>query len=187
MVRPATLAIACVALLMHGAALAQQDGAWRTMTFSDMRERSTSDPLQTMVWPDVIREVNDYTAREFKRPLNGKNGWIKALSASFQHSDKTYIVSTALYRKCDSGANNAGSGIERSICPLRIVLIENGVARTVFSGTGCYVDPPDRAMPTSNQHDGIQARLDPATGSLSLRALIGGSWVAECSQTIPLS
>lgn len=187
MVRQTTFAVALAAALTNGAALAQSDAAWRPMTFSDMREPSAGDPLQTMVWPDVIREVNDYTVREFKRPLNGKNGWIKALSASFEHSDKTYIVSTALYRKCDSGANNAGSGIERSICPLRVVLIENGVARTAFSGTGCYVDPPDRAMPASNQHDGIQARLDPATGALSLRALIGGSWVAECSQTIPLS
>lgn len=169
-----------------GAVHAQSDGAWQTMTLSDFREPSSTDPLQTTVWPDVIREVNDYTAREFKRPLNGKNGWIKALSASIRQGEKTYIVSTALYRKCDSGANNAGSGIEPSICPLRIALIEKGAAKIVHSGTGCYVDPPDRAMPASNQHDGIQVRLDPATGQIQMRALIGGAWVADCSRTISL-
>lgn len=169
-----------------GAVHAQSDGAWQTMAPADLREPSSTDPLQTMVWPDVIREVNDYTAREFKRPLNGKNGWIKALSASFRQGEKTFIVSTALYRKCDSGANNAGSGIEPSICPLRIALIEKGAAKIIQSGTGCYIDPPDRAMPASNLHDGIQVRLDPATGQIQMRALIGGAWVAECSRTISL-
>ena len=181
--------ITALALMFSGmnvSVQAQSDGAWQTMALSDFREPSSTDPLQTVVWPDVIREVNDYTTREFKRPLNGKNGWIKALSASFRQGEKTYIVSTALYRKCDSGANNAGSGIEPSVCPLRIALIENGAAKIIHSGTGCYIDPPDRAMPASNQHDGIQVRLDPATGQIQMRALIGGAWVAECSGTPPL-
>jgi len=183
------LLIAALVLMLSGVAgavHAQSDGAWQTMARADLREPSSTDPLQTMVWPDVIREVNDYTAREFKRPLNGKNGWIKALSASFRQGEKTFIVSTALYRKCDSGANNAGSGIEPSICPLRIALIEKGAAKIIHSGTGCYIDPPDRNMPASNQHDGIQVRLDPATGQIQMRALIGGAWVAECSRTISL-
>jgi len=183
------LLITTIVLMLAGATAvvhAQSDGAWQTMAFSDFREPSTTDPLQTLVWPDVIREVNDYTAREFKRPLNGKNGWIKALSASFRQGEKTFIVSTALYRKCDSGANNAGSGIEPSICPLRFALIEKGAAKIIHSGTGCYIDPPDRNMPASNQHDGIQVRLDPATGQIQMRALIGGAWVAECSRTISL-
>lgn len=173
-------------VITSGVAQAQSDGAWQTMILSDLREPSTTDPLQTLVWPDVIREVNDYTTREFKRPLNGKNGWIKALSVRFRQGNKAYIVSTALYRKCESGANNAGSGIEPSVCPLRIALIEKGVAKTIHSGTGCYIDPPDSAMPASNQHDGIQVRLDPATGQIQMRALIGGAWVAECSRTISL-
>jgi len=183
------LLIAALVLMLSGAAgavHAQSEGAWKSMTPVDLREPSTTDPLQTQVWPDVIREVNDYTSREFKRPLNGKNGWIKALSAFFRQGEKTYIVSTALYRKCDSGANNAGSGIEPSMCPLRIALIEKGAAKIIHSGTGCYIDPPDRNMPASNQHDGIQVRLDPATGQIQIRALIGGAWVAECSRTISL-
>ena len=183
------LLIAAFALMLSGmtsSVQAQSDGAWQSMALSDFREPSTSDPLQTMVWSDVIREVNDYTTREFKRPLNGKNGWIKALSVRFRQGEKTYIVSTALYRKCDSGANNSGSGIEPSVCPLRIVLIEKGVAKVVHSGTGCYIDPPDRAMPASNLHDGIQVRFDPATGQIQMRALIGGAWVADCSRTISL-
>lgn len=176
---------ALMVLILQAAASAQSFGAWQTMTPADLREPSTTDPLQTVVWPDVIREVNDYTTKEFKRPLNGKNGWIKALSASFPQGDKTFIVSTALYRKCDSGANNAGSGIEASICPLRVVQIEKGGAKTIYSGTGCYIDPPDRGLPVGNQHDSIQVRLDPSTGQLSMRALIGGAWVADCSRTIP--
>lgn len=165
---------------------AQSDTAWQTMVLSDFREPSTTDPLQTVVWPDAIREVNDYTARELKRPLNGKNGWIKALSTRFKQGEKTFIVSAALYRKCDSGANNAGSGIEASICPLRVAVLEKGSAKIIHSGSGCYIDPPDRAMPVGNQHDGIQARFDPATGQIQMRALIGGAWVAECSRTISL-
>lgn len=179
-------ALACLLTVAAGAVHAQSDGAWQTMALSDFREPSTSDPLQTLVWPDVIREVNDYTSREFKRPLHGKNGWIKALSATFRQGEKTYIISTALYRKCDSGANNAGSGIEPSICPLRVVVMEKGANKVIHSGTGCYIYPPDRAMPASNQHDGIQVRLDPAAGQFQMRALIGGAWAAECSRTISL-
>lgn len=176
---------ALMVLFLYDAAFAQADGAWQAMTFSDFREPSATDPLQTLVWPDVIREVNDYTAKEFKRPLNGKNGWIRALSATFRQGEKTIIVSTALYRKCDSGANNAGSGIEASICPLRVVQIEKGGARTIHSGTGCYIDPPDRGLPAGNQHDSIQVRLDPSSRMISMRTLIGGAWVADCSRTIP--
>jgi len=186
MIRLLFLVLAFLALQVIGPASAQSDGAWQTMTFHDLREPSSTDPLQTLVWPDVIREVNDYTEREFKRPLHGKNGWIKALSKTFQQSEITYIVSTALYRACDSGANNSGSGVERSICPLRIVRLEQGRAAAIHTGTGCYIDPPDRAMPASNQHDGIQVRFDPVTGVLGMRAIIGGTLVADCSRSIPL-
>lgn len=183
---PTALLILGVVFISGLPAISQSSSEWQVMRFHDLREPSNTDALQSVVWPDVIREANDYATRELKRPLNGKNAWVTALSASFKQGEKTYLVSTVLSRACESGANNAGSGVERSICPLRIVLFEKGASKTVYSGTGCYVDPPDWAMPVTNQHDSIQARFDAATGAITLRALIGGAWVPECTQNIKL-
>ena len=66
-------------------------------------------------------------------------------------------MSTALTRTCDTGVNNAGSGIERSICPLRIVVIEQGRGRTLREDRGCYIDPPDASLLARNRGDNTQA------------------------------
>lgn len=185
MARPVTLAVALAAVLAHGAALAQPDGAWRTMTFSDMREPSASDPLQTLVWPDAIRDANAYATRELKKNLNGKNAWVTALSARFEDKGRSIILSTILTRACDTGANHAGAGVERSVCPLRIVRIDQGKASILRDDRGCYIDPPDASLPAQNQADSVQARFDAATGQIQLRAIIGGRLIAECSRSYP--
>ena len=68
-------------------------------------------------------------------------------------------MSTALTRTCDTGVNNAGSGIERSICPLRIVVIEQGRGRTLREDRGCYINPPDASLLARNRGDSIQAAV----------------------------
>lgn len=176
---------ALMALLLSGSASAQSDGAWQTMTFSDFREPSTTDPLQTVVWPDAIREANAYATRELKKNLNGKNAWVTALSATFSDKGRSIILSTVLTRACDTGANDARAGIERSICPLRIVLLDKGKATILREDRGCYIDPPDASLPPQNQGDSVQARFDPATGLIQMRAIIGGKLIADCSRSYP--
>jgi len=182
------LLIAAFALMlsgMTGAVQAQSDGAWHTMALSDFREPSQTDPLQTMVWPDAIRDANAYATRELKKNLNGKNAWVTALSARFEEKGRSIIISTILTRGCESGANHAGAGVERSICPLRIVTLDHGKATILREDRGCYIDPPDAALPAQNQGDSIQARLNPATGQIQMRAIIGGKLIAECARSYP--
>jgi len=168
-----------------GAVHAQSDGAWQTMTFSDFREPSATDPLQTVVWPDAIKEANAYATQELKKNLNGKNAWVTALAARFEDKGRSLIVSTVLTRACDTGANDARAGVERSICPLRIVMIDKGKAAILREDRGCYLDPPDTSLPVQNRNDSIQARFDPASGQIQMRAIIGGKLVAECSRSYP--
>ena len=109
------LLIAACALMLNGmntSVHAQSDGAWQAMALSDFREPSTTDPLQTMVWPDAIRDANAYATRELKKNLNGKNAWVTALSTRFEDKGRSIIISTVLTRACESGANHAGAGVE---------------------------------------------------------------------------
>lgn len=168
-----------------GAVHAQSDGAWQTMALSDFREPSSTDPLQTMVWPDAIRDANAYAARELKKNLNGKNAWVTALSATFADKGRSIILSTVLTRACDTGANDARAGIERSVCPLRIVQMDKGKATILREDRGCYIDPPDASLPAQYQGDSVQARFDPVTGQIQMRAIIGGRLIADCSRSYP--
>lgn len=183
------LLITALALMISGmtsAVHAQSDGAWQAMALSDFREPSTTDPLQTTVWPDAIREANAYASRELKKDLKGKNAWVTALAARFEDKGRSIILSTVLTRACDTGANDARAGIERSICPLRIVQIDKGKATILLrEDRGCYIDPPDASLPPQNQGDSVQARFDPATGLIQMRAIIGGKLIADCSHSYP--
>lgn len=185
MIRFLVLVFSMLFVSWGGLAQAQSDGAWQSMALSDFREPSQTDPLQTLVWPDAIRDANAYASRELKKDLKGKNAWVTALSARFEDKGRSIILSTVLTRACDTGANDARAGIERSICPLRIVQIDKGKATILREDRGCYIDPPNASLPAQNQGDSVQARFDPVTGQIQMRAIIGGRLIADCSRSYP--
>ena len=164
---------------VHG----QNTGGWQPMTFSNFQTPSKTDTLQTLVWPDVIREANAYVTTELKRPLNGKNALVTAVSSTYREGPRTIIVSTALSRDCESGANDQGAEIEASTCPLRIVTIENGKVLGVKTAIGCYTDHADPDIPAKNRNDSSYTRFDPATGTIAFRTNVGGHDVPGCSRT----
>jgi len=183
----ATFTLAIVALFaLPSVAPAQNAGGWQAMSYHDFQVPSTTDPLQTLVWPDVIREANAYVTNELKRPLAGRNALVTALASTYRDGNRTIIVSTALSRACESGANDKGAGIEPSTCPLRIVTIENGKVLAIKSDTGCYVDHADPDLPAKNRNDNSFTRYDPAAGTVSLRTSIGGRDVPSCARTYSL-
>ncbi|WP_454634963.1 hypothetical protein [Bradyrhizobium cenepequi] len=177
-----------VALLaIPGLAVAQNQaaGGWQAMSYYSFQIPS-NDPLQTLVWPDVIREANAYVTTELKRPLGGKNALVTALASTYRDGSRTIIVSTALSRACDSGANDKGAEIEPSICPLRVVTIENGKVTSIKSDTGCYTDHADPDLPAKNRNDNSYTRYDPAAGTISFRTTIGGRDVPSCARVYSL-
>jgi hypothetical protein len=179
------LTLPIVALLAIPGVAAAQDqaaGNWQAMSYYSFQIPST-DPLQTLVWPDVIREANAYVTTELKRPLGGKNALVTALASTYRDGSRTIIVSTALSRACDSGANDKGAEIEPSTCPLRIATIENGKVLSIKSDTGCYTDHADPDLPAENRNDNSYTRYDPATGTISFRTTIGGHDVPSCART----
>ena len=163
-----------------GAAHAQSDGAWQTMALSDFREPSQTDPLQTMVWPDAIRDANAYATRELKKNLNGKNAWVTALSTRFEDKGRSIIISTVLTRACESGANHAGAGVERSICPLRLVVHRNGISN-IREATGCF------AVSNPIEGTGNFASYDVETRTIRLGTLLRHDAVEGCSKNIPVT
>jgi hypothetical protein len=175
-------------LAIPGIAVAQDQSAsrWQPMSYYNFQIPSTTDLLQTLVWPDVIREANAYVTTELKRPLGGRNALVTALASTYRDGNRTIIVSTALSRACDSGANDKGAEIEPSTCPLRIVTIENGKVLTIKSDTGCYTDHADPDLPAKNRNDSSYTRYDPAAGTISFRTTIGGHDVPSCARVYSL-
>lgn len=171
------------AALWSGAALAQVSANdWRPMTFHDLRTPSKQDVLQTLVWPDVIARANEYVTETLKRPLNGQNAYLTALSSTYQVGDRTIVISTILH-DCDNGANDKGAEIEPSVCPLRIVVLEGGKVVTSKSETGCYIDHSDSDLPAKNRDDDAYTRFDATSGTIAFRTNVGGRDVASCARS----
>ncbi len=53
-----------------GSALAQ-NAEWRPMEFRDLRQKSSTDILQTTIWPTEVRSQNDFVEKELKAILPG--------------------------------------------------------------------------------------------------------------------
>ena len=168
---------------------AAQDPAavgWQAMRFHDFQIPSSTDPLQTLVWPDVIREANAYVTTQLKRPLNGKNALVTALSSTYRDGARTIIVSTALSRQCESGANDKGAEIEPSNCPVRIATIQDGKLVGMKTVAGCYADHNDPDLPAKNRDDSTYTRLDPTAGTISLRTRVAGKDIPSCAHVYPI-
>ncbi len=183
------LSVSIVALFAAPAiAVAQNQaaGGWQAMSYYNFQTPSTTDPLQTLVWPDVIREANAYVTTDLKRSLGGKNALVTALASTYRDGNRTIIVSTALSRGCDSGANDKGAEIEPSVCPLRIATIENGKVVSIKSDTGCYTDHADPDLPPKNRNDNSYTRYDASAGTISFRTSIGGRDVPNCARIYSL-
>jgi hypothetical protein len=179
------MVIAAVGTTLWSSAAGAQGAAaadWRPMTVHDLRAPSREDPLQTLVWPDVIARANDYVTTTLKRPLNGQNAYLTALSSTYQDAARTIIVSMILH-DCDNGANDKGAEIEPSVCPLRIVVIEAGKVVLTKTETGCYADHADPDLPAKNRNDDSYTRFDAKSGTVGFRTNVGGSDVASCART----
>jgi hypothetical protein len=183
--RPLILIVFAGAMLCPLASVAQPGPPmrWQPMMFHDLRTPSKQDPLQTIVWPDVIARENDYVTTTLKRPLDGKNAFVTALSSTYRDEDRTIFISTVLSRDCDSGANDKGADIEPSVCPLRIVVMRNGQVLLTKTETGCYADHSDPDLPARNRNDDSYTRFDPSTATISFRTSVGGRDVPRCAHT----
>lgn len=185
--RPALLASVAASLIASGPAPAQTaDGGWRAMTLHDFSTPSVTDPLQALVWPDVIREQNAYVATVLKRSLSGRNALLTALAATFPDDDRTLIVSVALSRQCDSGANDKGAGVEASTCPVRIATLRDGRLVALRTVSGCYADHADPDLPAAHRGDGTDVRFDRSARTIALRTRVGGEAVPACAHTYPV-
>lgn len=159
-----------------------QNAEWKPMEFRDLRQKSSTDILQTMIWPAEIRSQNDFVEKELKRDLAGRNAWINALVSTFELGDQRLVVSVLTSRQCDNGANHNASGREASVCPLKIALVSGANVQIAIEDTGCLVEPPEQGAPLANQHDSVQVQFDPARRVVRMRALVGGQWAPRCSR-----
>ena len=182
-----SLISALMGLGVPGVVMAQAAGpAWQPMSFHDLQVPAATDPLQALIWPDVIRDANAYVMTELKRSLDGKNARVTALSSSYNDGSRTIIVSIALSRQCDSGANDKGAEIEPSTCPVRVAVLDGSKLLSIKTATGCYADHADPDLPAKNRADDTFTRFDPASGTVALRTIVGGKTVPRCTYTVSI-
>ncbi|MCY1380135.1 hypothetical protein D9M69_679250 [compost metagenome] len=93
------------------------------------------------------------------------------------------IISTALVRGCDSGANSSGAEIEPSVCPLRIVVMKDGKVVSSRTESGCYIDHADKDLPEKNRADSSYTQFDPKAGTIAFRTVVGGKAIPACQRT----
>jgi hypothetical protein len=171
-----------VLLCVIGGSAVAQNTEWKAMEFRDLRQKSSTDILQTMIWPAEIRAQNDFVEKELERPLGGRNAWINALVSTFTLGEQRLVVSVLTSRQCDNGANHNASGREASVCPLKIALVSGGNVQIAIEDTGCLVEPPEQGAPLANQHDSMQVQFDLERRIVRMRALVGGQWAPRCSR-----
>ena len=181
-------AIVLAALALSGVrAQDEKSGDWQPMEFHNLQTPSKTDLLQTIIWPDVIAQANDYVQTKLGQKLNGKNALITALATTYRRNDKTIIISAIATRGCDNGANSKGAEMAASMCPLRIVVLQNGKQIASKTDTGCYVDHEDNDLPPKNRTDNSYTRFDPQAGMIAFKTIVGGEAVPRCAKSYSIN
>jgi len=173
-------------LVLPGAAALAKSTEWKTMIHVDLSRPGPMSWLAPEIWPDVSAEENAYLRDVLKRYLPEGGNSLRVEFATFDVDGRSYLVSTVLSLGCETGANNAASSAEPSLCPLRISMKEPSGWKTLVSGKGCFVEPQDGTAPPAHRLDNAQAQFDPVRRVFRLRANIGGNWIAACTRMFPI-
>lgn len=163
---------------------AQNTSGWQSLTYQNIRAPGKS-PIIEKTWKDVIEAQTSYVRSELKLPIP-KNGMANfdVMHAPIRLGSTSYLVSIASSRACEAGANNAGSGIEPSVCQVRVSNPETG--EIVATGTACYVDTTDDDRPGENRLDRTQVSVDASKRSISFRTYVGERLWDRCASTITI-
>lgn len=160
--------------------------AGQQMIYADARSLTPADAAVGQIWRDAIARQNEYVRETLKQPLAAnQNAMLDIISTTFPFHQQTLVVTIASTRSCEAGANNAVSGIEPSVCEVRIArLKEDGKVASIQKGSGCYIDHHDPDLPAKNRNDGTFVSFDPQTRVVRLETIVGGRVVAHCDRTI---
>lgn len=155
------------------------------MTYADARSLTPADAPLGEIWRDAIARQNTYVRETLKQSLAAnQSAMLDIISTTFPFHQETLVVTIASTRSCEAGANNAASGIEPSVCEVRIARLKDGKVASIQKGSGCYIDHHDPDLPARNRNDGTFVSFDPQTRGVRLETIVGGRVVAHCDRTI---
>ncbi|GBQ63758.1 hypothetical protein AA103196_0688 [Ameyamaea chiangmaiensis NBRC 103196] len=176
----------------HGsdtATLTDAAGPWTALVLRDLDGTRVRGDIpgqaSTGLWKQEI-------ARTAQTNLGHKPG-LTVLSALLQDGPTYYLLSMAFLPEpiCDNGGADAAPGREYAVCPARVAVIVDHVARAHAVGKLCadmlnwHLRPGDR-----NWRDparwGTRARLDASRHLIELQTLQDGKPVAVCDQDVQL-
>jgi hypothetical protein len=153
--------------------------SWISLAKQDIPIVGSDSPILA-TWPDAVDQ-----AKHIIQPASIKIAPSIAInSGSFENNGQTFTVTVALIDRCDNGANNAGSGIERSLCEVRVT---NSSGSMIAKAPACYSLPANDQTPAPNKSDRTEMSFDHARNVLHLRTSVGGKFITECNAVIALA
>jgi hypothetical protein len=152
--------------------------SWTSLAKQEIPIVGSDNPILA-TWPDAVDQ-----AKHIIQPASIQIAPSIAInSGKFENNGQTFTVTVALIDRCDNGANNAGSGIERSLCEVRIT---NSSGSVIAKAPACYSLPADDQTPAANKSDRTEMSFDHSRNVLHLRTSVGGKFIKECNATIAL-
>lgn len=165
-------------------------GAWRPLSYADLRRPSAATATYADIWRDAIDENNRaYRARGDLR-FAGANA--PAIEAHFViwSSKKSVVVSvldTAL--SCTLKESRAAAHATVKMCPQRIAIYQGAQVRTLDGGRACFLElaAPAAGEPLDPNRAVVYAAYDVASKTIRTGLVIDHQAIDGCSQSIPLA
>jgi hypothetical protein len=164
-------------------------GAWRPVTYADLRRPSDATATYADIWRDAIEENNRaYFARGDQRFV-GANA--PAIEAHFViWSPKKSVVLSVLDTAvaCATHFVDDSAHARVKLCPMRIALYEGVQVRTMNGGMACFLEletlqPRATVDPASSV---AYVAYDVDAKTLKTGVMVNHKPVDGCSTTIPL-
>ncbi|MGX5832052.1 hypothetical protein [Mesorhizobium sp. 43Arga] len=158
--------------------------AWEPLSYKSLTSADAQPAIQT-AWSDIIASNIAYWRDELHKTIPaGQIPPLDILSKPIKVGSHTFIVSIASTRKCEAGANNAGSSIEPAVCEARVIDPDNG--KVVARAEACYVDLSDDDRPQANRSDRTEIDVNANSQEIRFRSFAGGKEWSRCTTSIRL-
>ncbi|WP_245452026.1 hypothetical protein [Mesorhizobium waimense] len=158
--------------------------AWEPLGYQSLTTTDAQPAIQT-AWSDIIASKAAYWRDELHRTIPaGQIPPLDILSKPIKVGSHTFIVSIASTRKCETGANNAGSSIEPDLCEARIIDPDSG--KIIARAEACYVDLSDDDRPQANRNDRTEIDVKANAKEIDFRSFVGGKEWSRCTTSAKL-
>lgn len=170
----------------HAQALTADPGAWRPLSYSDLRRPEPRSATYVDLWKDAIDNNNQAYAERGDRRFIDANA--PATEAHFviwsnRRSVVISVLDTAL--GCTLKTRDPVAHVVVKRCPMRIAIYEGLQVHTMDAGAACFIEP-EPGTPLDGQASAAYGAYDVLSRTVRLGVIINHQALEGCSFNIPL-